>query len=99
MNGDNGLERALHASNIYEPAELQDLLEHALYLLDQCGLVKLDDEGLFAITEEGLERVAQYEPPLSAEKIEELNSSGNLEELEKDELEAQNENEELDETE
>lgn len=99
MNGDNGLERALHASNIYEPAELQDLLEHALYLLDQCGLVKLDDEGLFAITEEGLERVAQYEPPLSSEKIEELNSSGNLEELEKDELEAQNENEELDETE
>jgi hypothetical protein len=72
MSGDNGLERALHVGKLYEPFELQDLLEHALYLLTQCGLVDLNDNGLFSITEKGLKRLAVYQPPLSAEKIDEL---------------------------
>lgn len=72
FNGDNGLERALHAGRLYEPFELQDLLEHALYLLAQCDLVSWDDQGLFVITKKGLERLDQYAPPLSAEKIDAL---------------------------
>jgi hypothetical protein len=72
MNGDSGLECALHVGSLYEPFELQDLLEHALYLLTQCGLVDRDGDGLFAITKEGIERLAEYKPPLSAEKIDEL---------------------------
>jgi hypothetical protein len=99
MNGDNGLERALHASKLYEPAELQDLLEHAIYLLAQCGLVKLDGKGMVSITDEGLDRVDHYERPLSTEKIEELNASDNHDEFEEDELEEQDAHEEFDETE
>jgi len=81
INGDNGLERTLHAGKLYEPAELQDLLKHVLYLLNQCGLVELDEEGLFAITEEGLERLSQYEPPWSKEKVEEQSALDIQEEL------------------
>ena len=99
INGDNGLERTLHAGKLYEPAELQDLLEHALYLLDQCGLVELDEDGLFAITEEGLERLSQYEPPWSKEKVEEQNALDAQEELEEEEiLDEQEDEETLDET-
>ena len=72
FNGDNGLERAQHAGRLFEPFELQDLLEHALYLLAQCDLVSLDEQGLFVITKKGLERLDQYAPPLSPEQIDSL---------------------------
>lgn len=69
MNGDDGLERALNAKDLYGPNELEDLLEHALYLLAQCGLAELDDGNRIAITEGGENRLATYELPAREEQL------------------------------
>lgn len=69
MPGDNGLERSLHAKDLYVPFELQDLLKHALYLLAQCGLVEMHEGSNFKLTEAGSERLAAYQPPLSKEEL------------------------------
>lgn len=69
MPGDNGLERAVHAKELYKPFELQDLLAHALYLLAQCGLVDMKEGDRFSITAKGLKRLATYQVPMSNEEL------------------------------
>jgi hypothetical protein len=73
MPGENGLERGLHVGDLYRPFELQDLLEHALYLLAQCGMVEMHEGLNFTITEAGNERLATYQPPLSKKELAEQN--------------------------
>lgn len=69
MNGDNGLERALNAKDLYGPNELEDLLEHALYLLAQCGLAEFKEGNRVAITEEGENHLANYQLPVPEEQL------------------------------
>lgn len=61
--GDEGLMREYYAAELTSVGELQDLLHHALFLLNQCNLVGWDSaDDTFWITDAGEARLAAYIP-------------------------------------